>query len=118
MKKILLAILACFTFTISQAQIFVVQTSSGQQNGTSWADAYTDLSTAIFEASSGDTIWVAEGIYKPLVGALNNVCLDGLAGSDCHTHLGRHFVGGPMECDKSVVFIDDDTLNFCQGLNN
>lgn len=39
--------------------------TSGTQDGTSWSTAYAGLQTAINNASSGDEIWVAEGVYKP-----------------------------------------------------
>lgn len=35
------------------------------QNGQSWETAFTDLQDAIAIAQAGDTIWVAEGTYRP-----------------------------------------------------
>ena len=39
--------------------------TGGSHNGDSWADAYTDLQSALSDAVSGDQIWVAAGTYKP-----------------------------------------------------
>ena len=45
--------------------IYVNHQAIGKNNGTSWQDAYTDLQTAIANASTGFDIWVAQGIYYP-----------------------------------------------------
>jgi len=54
------------TVTTSQPnKFFVNQNATGANNGSSWTDAYIDLTDALDEVSDKDEIWVAAGIYKP-----------------------------------------------------
>jgi predicted outer membrane repeat protein len=44
---------------------YVKWNANGENNGTSWADAYKDLQSALAAASDDSEIWVAAGTYKP-----------------------------------------------------
>jgi hypothetical protein len=50
--------------------IFVDKTANGNNNGTSWTDAYTDLQDALYRAENStceniDTLYIAQGSYGP-----------------------------------------------------
>src|SRR5699024_4697078 len=50
------------------AQVIYVDESATETNdGLSWQNAYSDLQDALDNVSAGDTIWIAEGVYKPSV---------------------------------------------------
>ncbi len=48
-----------------EGAIFVDANASGKNDGSNWTDAYKYLQDALAAASSGDTILVAQGTYRP-----------------------------------------------------
>ena len=50
------------------ATLFVNLNATGNDDGSSWNNAYTDLQDAIAASQDGDQIWVADGTYKPTDG--------------------------------------------------
>ncbi|MFA5555827.1 MAG: choice-of-anchor Q domain-containing protein [Flavobacteriaceae bacterium] len=50
---------------LGPSTIYVKSNATGSNDGSSWADAYTDLQQAINNSLSQDQIWVAAGVYQP-----------------------------------------------------
>ena len=54
------------TFVASRSSVvYVNQQATGKNDGTSWNDAFTDLTTALATVASFSEVWVAKGIYLP-----------------------------------------------------
>ena len=71
----------------SGATYYVVPNGAGSKNGTSWANAYADVQTAIDRASSdgGGEVWIAKGTYNhgSAMTMKNNVAIyGGFAGTE------------------------------------
>ena len=57
--------------TAPPAQVYVDIDATGNNDGSSWADAYTNLQDAIDNTNLPTQIWVAEGTYLPTAGTGN-----------------------------------------------
>ncbi|MEM9916557.1 MAG: right-handed parallel beta-helix repeat-containing protein [Bacteroidota bacterium] len=56
-----------------QAQTYVKSDAAGNNDGTSWENAYTDLQQAIDSTAEGGDIWIAAGTYKPTADATDSI---------------------------------------------
>lgn len=71
-------------------RLYVDQSAAGDGSGNTWADAFTDLQTALAAAEEGDEIWVAKGVYLPGDNPASTFLVDknlrlfgGFAGMEC-----------------------------------
>lgn len=62
---VILACLLCFSNANASVVIYVDKDATGNNDGSSWTDAYTDINTAITNNAGVVTFWIAEGTYYP-----------------------------------------------------
>ena len=71
-QQLLCIILFALGLTINAQITYVNINATGLNNGSSWANAYTDLHSATYNTTSGE-IWVAQGTYLPTKNAIDAV---------------------------------------------
>lgn len=112
------AILAASTCA-SGVTRYVDVTAVGGNTGTSWANAYTNLSSALAVAVAGDQIWVADGRYVAPAGAFilksGVPVYGGFAGSE--TSLAQRNVSANLSLLTGDV-LNDDGANFTNRADN
>jgi hypothetical protein len=95
--------------------IYVNRTATGNNDGTSWADAFTDLQNAIDANCSGVNIWVAKGTYYPTKNQAGSISPSN--NRDKNFHLGTDmkiyggFAGGETELSERNAAINITTLS-------
>ncbi len=90
----------------SNNDLYVDDTATGTNDGSSWANAFTDLQDAL-AIGEGKTIHIAEGTYKPTSGTQRGIFFD--FPSDC-TILGGYPNGGSANRDPEThgVYLNGD----------
>ena len=117
---------------LSAGTIYVNHLATGANNGTSWADAFTDLQNALANPCPSSQIWVSSGTYKPTSGTdrtlsfvmKNGVAIyGGFAGTETllnerdwitNVTILSGDIGGVGNSDNSYHVINNDGL----GLNS
>ncbi len=63
MTALFFVLICSYGVTQDAGIVYVNVEATGGNNGTSWEDAYTNLSDAVGNSDAGASIWVAKGIY-------------------------------------------------------
>ena len=64
MRKLYIIVLLTLVTTGYGKTIYVDYEAMGENNGTSWTDAYNHLQDALTSSIFDDEIWVAEGVTR------------------------------------------------------
>jgi hypothetical protein len=107
-------------------RIYVNATASGNNNGISWTNAYTNLENALAVAQSDEEIWLTAGVYKPhasdravtfTVSDLNLKLYGGFVGTE--TQLSQRIFGtNETILSGDLSGNDDNTLSFVNTTRN
>ena len=71
MKQFYLLFTLLFISITIHSQVFVKHDATGNNDGTSWGNAYPNLQDALDNANANDQIWITAGTYKPMNNALS-----------------------------------------------
>lgn len=87
--------------SFAQQTIYVHATATGNNNGTTWTDAYPDLQDALANYDTNDQIWVANGMYIPQ----NEVTLPSAGNSKKTFHIDKdvQIYGGFAGTETSIT---------------
>ncbi len=119
--RILLSVLCCTSLASSSlaGTIYVSSSARGDNNGGTWADAFTSLSAAINRAECGDEVWVSAGTYQPIELKQGVKVYGGFAGveataasSDPETYK-TYIDGGGQQ--RAVMSVDNDASTVLRG---
>jgi hypothetical protein len=88
----------------------------GDNNGSTWEDAYSSLQTAINAANVDDEVWVKEGTFSGATIALATGVLVYGGFNSALTGLGGTVAGRAWETDKTIID-GEDTRRCCQAVS-
>ncbi len=131
-QLLLLAFLSVFSLGLS-AQVFVDADATGAADGTSWANAYTNLNDALLAAPAGSSVWIADGTYTTpdsvsffinkeltVLGGFNGTEADATAADPAanETILSGDVLGNDVAGTyDSLTFVDNNRVLFIQDTN-
>lgn len=118
--KFLLLFLSLPFWLGAQSRRFYVNAAAAPGgSGLSWAAAFADLQDALLAAAAGDSVWVAQGIYKPTTTADRDRSFEpksglrlfgGFAGTE--TYIGeRNYAAHPTVLSGDIGAVGDSTDN-------
>jgi SprB repeat len=103
----------------AQALFYVDASAQGLNDGTSWANAFTNLHDGLSTAQAGDQIWVAKATYHPSTNADRNIHFElksgvklygGFAGTESAL-TQRDWSAHPSIIDGDIGLVGDSTDN-------
>ena len=86
MKKIFVPLFLVLSLSAFSKSYYVDSSAAGTNDGSSWVNAYDSLHKALDVAIDGDSVLVAEGVYKPPANTDRTVCF--------HMPSGVKLIGG------------------------
>ncbi len=110
----------------SPVTLYVKSDATGNNDGTSWADAYTNLKTAMENATApGDQIWVAQGTYTPHASDRTQYftlkkgvkLYGGFAGTETQLE-GRDWKNNPTVLSGDLSSNDDGLVTYSNSLRS
>ena len=121
MRTFLLLLFTCFSLLSQGQTIYVNQTATGSNDGSSWTNAYTNLQTALSSITTTNrVVWIAAGTYKPanigdgatfLIDDNSTTLYGGFNGTE--TQLSeRDWISNPTIFSGDLLGNDNATISF------